>query len=171
VLVNPHFPAPQSPAYPTPNRSPLHTEEAPCDLFAKTEPPVAQFSLFGPNPPTLTRQLIPTSQPFNPRLTPPQIGPLYTLKRPPVICSQKLSPGVTRKCDLHLGSPIQTSTDGIAGCLMRDDVCQVMPDVPIYFLNRKVLWEFVRNGSMSSQLTELWVGMFWSYDPDILITT
>jgi hypothetical protein len=54
---------------------------------------------------------------------------------------------------------------------MRDDVCQVMPDVPIYFLIRKVLWEFVRNGSMSSQLTELWVGMFWSYDPDILITT
>jgi hypothetical protein len=78
---------------------------------------------------------------------------------------------VTRKCDLHPGSPIQTSTDGIAGCSMRDDVCQVMPDVPIYFLNRKVLWEFVRNGSMSSQLTELWVGMFWSYDPDILITT
>jgi hypothetical protein len=61
---------------------------------------------------------------------------------------------VTRKCDLHPGSPIQTSTDGIAGCSMRDDVCQVMPDVPIYFLNRKVLWEFVGNGSMSSQLTE-----------------
>jgi len=54
---------------------------------------------------------------------------------------------------------------------MRDDVCQVMPDVPIYFLNRKVLWEFVRNGSMSSQLTELGVGMFWSYDPEILIMT
>jgi hypothetical protein len=77
--------------------------------------------------------------------------------------------GVTRKCDLHPGSPIQTSTDGIAGCSMRDDVCQVMPDVPIYFLIRKVLWEFVRNGSMSSQLTELGVGMFWNYDPDILI--
>ncbi len=50
---------------------------------------------------------------------------------------------VTRKCDLHPGSPIQTSTDGIAGCSMRDDVCQVMPDVPIYFLKRKVLWENV----------------------------
>jgi hypothetical protein len=54
---------------------------------------------------------------------------------------------------------------------MRDDVCQVMPDVPIYFLNRKVLWEFEGNSSMSSQLTELGVGMFWIYDPDILITT
>jgi hypothetical protein len=28
------------------------------------------------------------------------------------------------------------------------------PDVAIYFLNRKVLWEFGGNGSMSSQLTE-----------------
>ena len=28
------------------------------------------------------------------------------------------------------------------------------PDVAIYFLNRKVLWEFGREGSMSSQLTE-----------------
>ena len=61
---------------------------------------------------------------------------------------------VTRKCDLHPGSPIQTSTDGIAGCSMRDDVCQVMPNVPIYFLKRKVLWENVLGWLKSSQLTE-----------------
>jgi hypothetical protein len=52
------------------------------------------------------------------------------------------------------GSLIQTSIDEIAGCSMRGEICQVCPNVPIYFLNRKVLWEFVRNGSMSSQLTE-----------------
>jgi hypothetical protein len=28
------------------------------------------------------------------------------------------------------------------------------PDATIYFLNRKVLWEFEGNGLMSSQLTE-----------------
>jgi hypothetical protein len=37
---------------------------------------------------------------------------------------------------------------------MRDDVCQVMPDVPIYFLKRKVLWENVLGWLWSSQLTE-----------------
>jgi hypothetical protein len=29
------------------------------------------------------------------------------------------------------------------------------PDAAIYFLKRKVLWEFEGNGSMSSQLAEL----------------
>ena len=53
-----------------------------------------------------------------------------------------------------LGSLIQTSINEIAGCSMRGEICQVCPNVPIYFLNRKVLWEFVGNGSMSSQLTE-----------------
>jgi hypothetical protein len=44
------------------------------------------------------------------------------------------------------------------------------PDAAIYFLNRKVLWEFEGNSSMSSQLT-LGVKIFWRYDPDILIMT
>jgi hypothetical protein len=52
------------------------------------------------------------------------------------------------------GSPIQTSINEMASYLMRGEICQVCPDVPIYFLNRKVLWEFVGNGSMSNQLTE-----------------
>jgi hypothetical protein len=34
--------------------------------------------------------------------------------------------GVTRKCDLHPGSLIQTSTNGIAGCSWRDNLSLVM---------------------------------------------
>ena len=37
-----------------------------------------------------------------------------------------ITSGVTCKCDLHLGSPIQTSTDGIAGCSRRDNLSLVM---------------------------------------------
>jgi hypothetical protein len=33
---------------------------------------------------------------------------------------------VTRKCDLHPGSLIQTNTDGIAGCSWRDNLSLVM---------------------------------------------
>jgi len=64
----------------------------------------------------------------------------YTLSRANVFCTP--------------GSLIQTSIDEIAGCSRRGEICQVCPNVPIYSLNRKVLWEFVGNGSMSSQLTE-----------------
>ena len=52
------------------------------------------------------------------------------------------------------GFLIQTSINEITGCSMRGEICQVCPNMPIYFLNRKVLWEFGGNGSMSSQLTE-----------------
>ena len=58
------------------------------------------------------------------------------------------------KCGLHPGSPIQTSTNGIAGCSRRGEICKVCPEVPIYFLKRKVLWENVLGWLKSSQLTE-----------------
>src|ERR1700684_4191952 len=58
------------------------------------------------------------------------------------------------KCGLHPGSPIQTSTDGIASHSRRGEICKVCPEVPIYFLKRKVLWENVLGWLKSSQLTE-----------------
>ena len=52
------------------------------------------------------------------------------------------------------GSLIQTSVDEIAGCSMWGEICQLLPRCGNLFLNRKALWEFEGEGSMSSQLTE-----------------
>src|ERR1700723_1261059 len=69
----------------------LPKSEPPRNSFAKTEPQRLGFT-FWPKPHHLHALVNPHLPAPQPRLTRPQISPLYPLKRPPTICSQKPSP-------------------------------------------------------------------------------
>jgi hypothetical protein len=92
VPVNPHFPAPQSWLTP-PQIGPLYTLKRPPVIRLQKLSPGGLVFTFWPKSPHPRAPVNPHFPALQPRLTPPKIGSLYTLKRPPVIRLQKLSPG------------------------------------------------------------------------------
>jgi hypothetical protein len=70
------LPSPSIPAYPAPNRSPLHTEEAPRDSFAKTEPWRLGFHFLAQIPPPSHIGQSPPPSPSTPAYSAPNRSPL-----------------------------------------------------------------------------------------------
>jgi len=97
VLLAPTSPPLTHQSIPTslPQIGPLYTLKRPPVIFSQKPSPDGSVFAFwpkSPHPPSRA-SVNPHFPAPQPRLTLPQIGPLYTLKRPPVICSRKLSPG------------------------------------------------------------------------------